>query len=101
MKFVIFSADGCKEKQFNCSNGSPSCIDENWKCDGDSDCSDSSDEMNCPVDNADSRESNHSFCPESGFSCASNDECIPKSWECDEMKDCVDGSDEGPRCELH
>nr|CAD7449061.1 unnamed protein product [Timema bartmani] len=53
-----------------------------WKCDGDTDCSDGSDEMNC-----------NESCPENQFPCH-NRQCISLSWRCDGDDDCGDGSDE-------
>ena len=38
--------DSCNPRsQFTCSNGE--CINKDWKCDGQNDCSDSSDENDC------------------------------------------------------
>ena len=36
---------GCRNDQFRCPNGR--CIGMNWRCDGDVDCEDGSDEVNC------------------------------------------------------
>ena len=87
---------GCKPNQFNCSDGSM-CIEDSWKCDGDFDCRDHSDEKDC--DAIFNWEGEHTVCSSTDFTCASKDECIHKSWECDGDQDCIDGSDEGPHCE--
>lgn len=46
---LLFLIEGgrakCEESQFPCSNGR--CIPLLWKCDGDEDCSDGSDESAC------------------------------------------------------
>lgn len=36
----------CSPQQFQCHDGKK-CIPETWKCDGDNDCSDASDELTC------------------------------------------------------
>ncbi|XP_064498459.1 very low-density lipoprotein receptor isoform X4 [Pseudopipra pipra] len=81
------AADGarvkCEESQFACSNGR--CIPQLWKCDGDEDCSDGSDESACVK----------KTCAESDFVCLSG-QCVPNRWQCDGDPDCEDGSDESP-----
>lgn len=72
----------CRPGEFSCASNHY-CLPAAWKCDGESDCIDGSDEINC---------SNNS-CEPWQFQCA-NKRCIMKSWVCDRENDCHDGSDE-------
>ena len=38
----------CKPAEFTCTTGSPACIPLQWRCDGQAECSDHSDEIGCP-----------------------------------------------------
>uniref|UniRef100_G3NUP2 Low density lipoprotein receptor-related protein 8, apolipoprotein e receptor n=1 Tax=Gasterosteus aculeatus aculeatus TaxID=481459 RepID=G3NUP2_GASAC len=71
----------CETGQFQCKNGR--CIPTLWRCDDDDDCSDSSDEENCPK----------KTCATTDFACK-NGQCVPGRWRCDGEPECADGSDE-------
>uniref|UniRef100_A0A087XJC0 Si:dkey-88l16.3 n=1 Tax=Poecilia formosa TaxID=48698 RepID=A0A087XJC0_POEFO len=68
--------------QFQCSHGRK-CIQQGQVCDGQNDCQDRSDEMDCSkqIENC------HHLCD-------NKTRCVPKTFLCDGEKDCADGSDE-------
>ncbi|XP_042180439.1 low-density lipoprotein receptor-related protein 1-like isoform X1 [Oncorhynchus tshawytscha] len=73
----------CQPGEFACKNNR--CIQERWKCDGDNDCLDSSDEA---------PELCHQHtCPADKFKCQNN-RCIPLRWLCDGDNDCGKDEDE-------
>nr|XP_012637337.1 low-density lipoprotein receptor-related protein 2 [Microcebus murinus] len=80
---IVDTGTRCSESYFTCPNGH--CIMEEWKCDGDNDCSDGSDELEsvCAL---------HT-CSPTAFTCA-NGRCVQYSYRCDYYNDCGDGSDE-------
>lgn len=73
--------NNCTAGRFQCKNGD--CIPSTWFCDRDNDCSDGSDEMDCP----------YASCTSGNFQCSTG-HCIPLRWHCDFDNDCGDLSDE-------
>lgn len=76
------SAATCRPGEFMCASNHY-CLPATWKCDGERDCLDDSDEADCT----------NNSCEPWQFQCA-NKRCILRSWVCDRDNDCHDGSDE-------
>lgn len=70
----------CGQNQFRCKNGNIACVHIAWICDGQDECSDGSEELDCPE------------CKEDEFQCE-NKQCVAKRDECDGISLCIDGSD--------
>ncbi len=85
--FFFLATVTCSANEFVCNNSR--CIPETWKCDGDQDCLDNSDEDKAHC----SAPAVMSPCSSKEFMCANHD-CIHLSWKCDGDSDCIDGSDE-------
>lgn len=68
--------------EFKCAHGNR-CIPPEKMCDGQYDCQDRSDEMDCST----LTEGCHQRCD-------NNTRCIPETFLCDGERDCADGSDE-------
>uniref|UniRef100_A0A671QVX5 Low density lipoprotein receptor-related protein 1Ab n=1 Tax=Sinocyclocheilus anshuiensis TaxID=1608454 RepID=A0A671QVX5_9TELE len=90
--FSVPAPKTCSPKQFVCKD-QVTCISKGWRCDGEKDCPDGSDEA------ADiCHHTQVSQCPPNEFECRGTDVCIHLSKLCDGVPDCTDGRDEGPHC---
>uniref|UniRef100_A0A7N5P746 LDL receptor related protein 8 n=1 Tax=Ailuropoda melanoleuca TaxID=9646 RepID=A0A7N5P746_AILME len=82
---VVTTKRTCADSDFTCGNGH--CIPERWKCDGEEECPDGSDESETTC--------TKQVCPAEKLSCGpASHKCVPASWRCDGEKDCESGADE-------
>jgi len=72
----------CGDKQFNCSTYS--CVEAQYQCDMEPDCSNGRDEIGCPQDCSGPHQ----------FKCDSDGKCLSHRRRCDGNPDCLDWSDE-------
>ncbi|XP_054550654.1 MAM and LDL-receptor class A domain-containing protein 1 [Talpa occidentalis] len=83
---VVIQPSLCEDEQFSCIY-TPQCVTLSRKCNGQDDCTDGSDEMDCPLIPP------PQLCDEMEFQCSPN-ECVPSLLLCDGVSDCRFNEDE-------
>ncbi|ERL95821.1 hypothetical protein D910_00386, partial [Dendroctonus ponderosae] len=81
----LLIAGQCEPNEFKCDN--KKCVSAVWKCDGQDDCDDGSDERFCQASGPDGQ------CGAQQFTCRDR-QCVPRTFHCDGAPDCIDKSDE-------
>lgn len=81
------------KEMIHCQN-TTACILKEWKCDGENDCWDGSDEMGC-VSELDDPQRNRT-CGKDLFQCPGG-RCITTNWVCDGEDDCLDPINHGEK----
>ncbi|XP_026148740.1 low-density lipoprotein receptor-related protein 3 isoform X2 [Mastacembelus armatus] len=81
----------CQPDEFLCGNGK--CLPRSWKCNGQDECGDATDERSCSPPPT---EAQHSLCPFGSLPCteAQSTRCLPAALRCNGARDCPDGTDE-------
>lgn len=81
----------CQSDEFLCGNGK--CLPRSWKCNGQDECGDATDERSCSPAPT---ETQPGLCPFGSLSCteAQSTRCLPAALRCNGVRDCPDGTDE-------
>ncbi|KAI4806605.1 hypothetical protein KUCAC02_017423, partial [Chaenocephalus aceratus] len=79
---VTMPTSACRSYEFSCATGGQ-CVPQAWRCDGETDCMDGSDEQQCTTP-----------CGPGQVPCLSGDQCVDYQQLCDGTPNCRDASDE-------
>uniref|UniRef100_A0A3B5ACQ0 LDL receptor related protein 3 n=1 Tax=Stegastes partitus TaxID=144197 RepID=A0A3B5ACQ0_9TELE len=81
----------CQSDEFLCGNGK--CLPRAWKCNGQDECGDATDERSCSPPPT---EAQPGLCPFDSLPCteAQSTRCLPAALRCNGARDCPDGTDE-------
>lgn len=81
----------CQSDEFLCGNGK--CLPRSWRCNGQDECGDATDERSCSPPPT---QSQFGLCPFNSVPCtqAQSTRCLPASVRCNGIRNCPDGTDE-------
>lgn len=82
MSLIPFGSAACRSYEFSCATVGQ-CVPQAWRCDGETDCMDGSDEQQCGAP-----------CGSGQVPCVSGDQCVDYQQLCDGTPHCRDASDE-------